>query len=169
VTGPLASRRQAVSAAAAAALGLALARPARAAAPGDVEQLERLLALERRLEATYETALARDAIEPGLGETLLAHEREHARGVGEAIRARGGGAPRATAPPPRLGAALARRAEFARYAARLEAETVAVYQAVLATLRDERLLQPLGSIMAAGAQHGVALREVAGDDLLALA
>jgi hypothetical protein len=40
---------------------------------------------------------------------------------------------------------------------------------VLATLRDERLLQPLGSIMAAGAQHVVALRRVAGEALLPVA
>jgi hypothetical protein len=43
---------------------------------------------------------------------------------------------------------------------------VAAYQEVLATFRDERLLQPLGSIMTAAAQHEVALREAVGGDLL---
>jgi hypothetical protein len=166
VTEPVASRRQAI--AGGAALALALAGPARAAPPSDVEQLERLLVLEHRLQAAYESALTREAIEPRLGDTLLAHEREHVRGLGEALRARGGRAPRA-AVPPRLGAALVGPVPFARYAIGLEAETVAAYQEVLATLRDERLLQPLGSIMAAGAQHAVALRRVAGEALMAVA
>jgi Ferritin-like domain len=151
----------------AAAVGVALLCPARAAAQAsDREQLERLLALEHRLEAAYETALARNAIEPRLGESLLAHEREHARGLGRALAARGGRAPRATAPPPRLGAAFADRAAFARFATDLEAETVSAYQEALATLRDARLLRPLGSIMAAGAQHQVALRQEVGEELL---
>lgn len=158
-------RRQAL--AAAAAFAIVLRRPAAAAAQlPDLEQLERLLALEQRLEAAYRTALARDAIDRKLGETLLGHEREHVRGLGGALAARGRRAPRATAPPPRLGAALASRAAFARYAMELEAETVSAYQEVLATFGDDRLLQPLGSIMTAGAQHEVALREAVGDQLL---
>jgi hypothetical protein len=167
VTEPLASRRRAI--AGGAALALALATPARAAPPSVVEQLERLLALEHRLEAAYEAALARESIEPRLGQTLLAHERAHVRGLGQALRARGGRAPRASVPPPQLGAALTGAVPFARYAIGLEADTVATYHEVLATLRDERLLQPLGSIMAAGAQHVVALRRVAGEALLPLA
>ena len=163
------SRRQVLAAGAGALLALRLAGPARAAAPSGVQELERLLALEHRLEAAYEVALERHAIARELGETLLAHEREHVRGVSQAIRARGGGAPRAAVPPPQLGSALTDRTAFARFALDLEAETVAAYQDVLATLRDERLLQPLGSIMAAGAQHEIALRNVAGDPLLPLA
>jgi hypothetical protein len=160
---PPLGRREALAAGIAA---LALARPAAAAAPTDLEQLERLLALEHRLEAAYRTALARDAIEPRLGESLLGHEREHVGGLDKALRARGRRAPRAGVPPPQLGAALAGREAFARFAIELEAETVAAYQEVLATLRDDRLLQPLGSIMAASAQHQVALRQAAGDELL---
>jgi Ferritin-like domain len=160
------TRRDAL-AAGGAAVAVALGRPARAAAQvSDREQLERLLALEHRLEAAYETALARDAIEARLGERLLAHEREHVRGLGRVLAARGGRAPRAAVPPPQLGAALAGRTAFARFATRLEAETVSAYQEALATLRDVRLLQPLGSIMAAGAQHQVALRQEVGDELL---
>jgi hypothetical protein len=161
------SLRRQEALAAGAAVALALVRPAPAAAQAsDVDQLERLLALEHRLQAAYETALARDAIQPDLGETLLAHEREHVRALGQALGARGRRSPRATAPPPRLGAALASRAAFARHAMELEAETAAAYQDVLATFRDERLLQPLGSIMTATAQHEVALREAVGGDLL---
>jgi ferritin-like protein len=173
-TAPLPSRRQALAGAAAAlawgAAALTRARPAAAAAArSDVEQLERLLTLEQRIASVYETALARDAIEPALGEALLGHEREHSRGLEQSLRARGGRAPRASVPPPGLGAALASRRAFARFAADLEAETVRAYQEVLATLRTDRLLLPLGSIMTSGAQHVVVLRQAAGDDLLALA
>jgi Ferritin-like domain len=148
-------------------VGSTLARPGTAgAAPTDVQQLERLLALEHRLESGYETALARGAISPSLGEALLDHEREHVRGLEQALRGRGRRAPRATVPTPRLGAALTSRPAFARFAADLEAETVRAYQEVLTTLRNGRLLLPLGSIMASGSQHIVALRQAAGEDLL---
>jgi hypothetical protein len=40
------------------------------------------------------------------------------------------------------------------------------YEGVLTSLRNDRLLQPLGSIMACGAQHEVALRQVLGEGLL---
>jgi hypothetical protein len=164
---PLPSRRQTLAGAAALAAGWALPPQSRAAAPpSDLDQLARLITLEQRLASAYETALARDAVEPALGETLLRHEREHARGLEQSIRARGGRAPRASVPPPGLGAALASRPAFARFAADLEAETVRAYQDVLATLRTDRLLLPLGSIMASGAQHVVALRQAAGDHLL---
>ena len=163
-TGP--SRRKALALAAGAAL--ALSRPAAAAAQlSDVDQLERLLALEQRLQSLYETALERDAVEPGLGETLLEHEREHVRGLEMALRARGRRSPRATVPPPQVGTAFASRPAFARFAIDLETEAVGAYQGVLATIRSTRLLLPLGSIMTSGAQHVVALRQEAGHDLLA--
>jgi Ferritin-like domain len=161
-----ATRRGALAGIAGVALVLAGPRAARAQL-SDAEQLERLLALERRLAAAYEAALRREAIEPRLGELLLEHEREHVRGLEQSLRGRG--SPRAGVPSPRLGAALASRPAFARFAADLETETVRAYQAVLATLRNDRLLQPLGSIMASGAQHAVALRRAAGDDLIPLA
>ena len=107
------SRRAALARGAALAAGAALAliRPASAAAQAsDVDQLERLLALEQRLQSLYETALARDAV---------------------------------------------------------ETETVGAYQEALTALRSTRLLLPLGSIMASGAQHVVALRQASGDELLA--
>jgi hypothetical protein len=158
------SRRKAIVLAA----GAVLARPAAAAAQSsDVDQLERLLALEQRLQSLYETALARDALEPGLGETLLEHEREHVRGLQLALRARGRRSPRATAPLPQVGTAFASRPAFARFAIDVETETVGAYQQTLTTLRSTRLLLPLGSIMASGAQHVVALRQAAGDELLA--
>lgn len=166
------SRRGALvrGAAFAAGAALALIRPASAAAQAsDVDRLERLLALEQRLKSLYETALERDAVEPRLGETLLEHEREHIRGLEMALRARGRRSPRATVPPPQVGTAFASRPAFARFAIDIETGTVGAYQEALTTLRNTRLLLPLGSIMASGAQHVVALRQAAGDDLLARA
>ena len=84
-----------------------------------------------------------------------------------ALRARGRRSPRATVPPPQVGTAFASRPAFARFAIDLETETVGAYEEVLSTLRSGRLLLPLGSIMASGAQHVVALRQAAGEDLLA--
>jgi ferritin-like protein len=166
----LRSRRQALAGGAAlvGAGALALTRPASAAAQAsDVDRLERLLALEQRLQSLYETALQRDAVEPRLGETLLEHEREHIRGLEMALRARGRRSPRATVPPPQVGSAFASRPAFARFAIDIETETVGAYQEALTTLRSTRLLLPLGSIMTSGAQHVVALRQAADDDLLA--
>jgi hypothetical protein len=151
------NRRDALLGAAAGAL--ALAAPARAS---DAVGLERLLGLERRLAAAYEAALARDAIDPALGRLLLSHEREHVRGLEQAI----GGRPRALAPPPKAGLDFGSRSTFARSALDLERQAVDEYERVLTTLRNDRLLQPLGSIMACGAQHEVALRQVLGEDLL---
>jgi hypothetical protein len=134
---------------------------------GGGESLERLLTREHRLEDAYRAALERDAIDSALGETLLAHEREHVRGVEAALTALGRRRPRASVAPPDLGLALAGRDTFARFAIALERETAAAYAATLANLRAPKLLQPLGSIMTAGAQHEVALREALGVDLLA--
>jgi Ferritin-like domain len=142
--------------------GGALAAPARAAGTSDADQLGRLLALERRLAAAYETALARGAIDPGLGELLLRHEREHIRGLEQALGKRSPGEPEA----PEGGIDFASRRAFARSALQLERTTVDTYQEVLTTFHNDRLLQPLGSIMACGAQHEVALRGVLGEDLL---
>ena len=152
------SRRQVLIGAGAGALGLA--GPAGAAGS---DQLERLLGLERRLAAAYEAALSRDAIGRSLGELLLGHEREHIRGLEQAL---GRAGPRATAPPPKVGVDFTTRRSFARSALELERETVDTYQDVLTTFHYDRLLQPLGSIMACGAQHEVALLGVLGEDLL---
>ena len=149
-----------------AAPALALgALPSRALAvqPADGDQLERLLGLERRLAAAYEGALARDAIEPALGSLLLGHEREHIRGLEQAL---GHARPRATAPAPKVGVDFASRRAFARSALQLEREAVDRYQDVLTGFHNDKLLQPLGSIMACGVQHEVALREVLGEHLL---
>jgi Ferritin-like domain len=152
-----ANRRQLLLAAAA---SFALARTATAAEPSDAALLGGLLDRERQLESAYATALAQGVIEPTLGERLLAHEREHVRALEQVLRGRRP-APVDQPPLPSGG-----RREFARAALGLEAAAVAAYVDALSALRNDRLLQPLGSIMACGAQHEVALRQVLGENLL---
>lgn len=129
----------------------------------DVELLESLLAHEQRLAAAYEAALRRDAIEPRLGDTLLSHEREHLRGVEQALAGAGRRAPRAGVPSPGLGAALGARGAFARFALDLESSAVAAYLEALPRLRNAGLRRPLGSIMVCAGTHQVALRESIGE------
>jgi Ferritin-like domain len=128
----------------------------------DAERLERLLAIEERLIAAYEAALRRDAIDPELAELLLGHEREHAAALRQAL-AGSERNPRATVPSPELTAALRSPSEFARYAARLERMAADAYVEAAAAMRDERLRQPLGSILTCEAAHGVALRQSLGE------
>lgn len=128
----------------------------------DVELLEDLLARENRLLSAYEAALRRGAIDTALGELLRDHEREHVRALEQTLAGRGRN-PRAGVAPPELNAALRSRESFGRYAIDLEAHTVGIYTEATASIRDARLRQPLGSIMACGAAHVVALREALGD------
>jgi rubrerythrin len=92
---------------------------------------------------------------------LLSQEREHASALERAL-AGGTRNPRASVPPPALGGALRSRAKFARFALDMEAEALAAYIDAAATIADEALRQPLGSIMACEAAHGVALRDSLG-------
>ena len=127
----------------------------------DVEVLEGLLVTEQRLISAYEAGLRRDAIDPALAEGVLAQEREHVRALQRTL----GGAdrnPRATVPSPELTGALRSRSAFARFALRLEAEAVTAYAEAAANIRDAKLRQPLGSIMACEAAHRVALRDSLG-------
>ncbi len=132
----------------------------------DVDVLEDLLALENRLISAYEAALRRDAIDVALGETLRDHEQEHARAIEEALRHAGTRSPRASVPPRELTSALRDRRAFARYALDLEGEALAAYREAAATIRNPRLRQPLGSIMACEAAHEVALRDALGEPSL---
>ena len=132
------------------------------AARSDTETLEDLLAREQRLLSAYEAALRRDAIDPALGETLRDHEREHVRALEQTLAGAGRRNPRASVPSAELTAALRDREEFAHYAMQLEDETRALYGEAAATVRDADLRQPLGSIMACGAAHVVALKDSLG-------
>jgi hypothetical protein len=126
----------------------------------DVELLEDLLARERRLLSAYEAALRRDAIDPSLGELLLAQKRKHVAALEQALAGRGN--PRATVPAPDLSAALRGRRSFAEYMIDLGAETVGVYKGAVGRIADARLRQPLGSIMACDSAHVVAFRQSIG-------
>jgi hypothetical protein len=155
-------RRQALLAALS---GSALAAwPARAGALGrpDRDVLERLLGMERRLESAYAAAARRGAMERRLAALLRDQEHEHAAGLERALGA-GPRAPVAGVPPPELARALASGGHaFLRYAAGLESAAVAAYSDAVTSLRDDSLLQPLGSIMASEGQHLVALRRELG-------
>jgi Ferritin-like domain len=162
--GTPATRRRVLVAAGAAPL--ALAAVATAASRPDVDTLERLLVLEHRLEDAYEAAVRRGALDEDLALTLRDQEREHVRGIELALATRGPRAPRTLTPDPGLAGSLRSGDAFARYALRLEARALRDYVAALASLRDTRLLRPLGAIMASEAQHQVALRASLGEALL---
>jgi len=96
-----------------------------------------------------------------LGERLRDHEREHAKGLEQALS--GKRAPVATVPSPALNRALASgSAAFLRYALHAEEDAVRAYAAAVTDLSDPDLLQPLGSIMGGEGQHLVALRSELG-------
>jgi rubrerythrin len=118
--------------------------------------------LEYRLTTAYEAALRRRAIDAGLGEMLRDQEREHIRGLEQALSGLGERSPRATVPGPGLGTALRSREAFARYALNHEKLTTAAYVLAAAEIRAPGLRRPLGSIMACEAAHVVALRRAAG-------
>jgi hypothetical protein len=145
---------------------LALAAAAAAAPSSDLDILERLLARERRLEAAYDGALRRGVLDEKLAAALRDQEREHARGIEMALAARGRRATGAPEPDPRLAASVRSRNAFAGYALGLESRAVRAYVDALSSLRDPRLLQPLGAIMTSEAQHEVALRMSLGEPLL---
>jgi rubrerythrin len=127
----------------------------------DTELLEDLLAREQRLLSAYEAALRRDAIESSLGERLRDDEREHVRALEQTLAA-GRRNPRASVPSPDLTAAVRDRDSFALFAKALEDETVGMYVEAAARVRDPALRRPLGSIMACGAAHVVALKDSLG-------
>lgn len=149
------------------AAGALLALPAAASAQerADAETIEELLVIEGRLIEAYEAALRREAIEAGLGETLRDQEREHVRGLEQALAEAGGGSPSATVPSPGLATSLRSPRSFAAYALGLEREATTAYTAAASSVRREGLRQPLGSIMACEAAHQVALRAAAGQPL----
>ena len=129
----------------------------------DLEMLDDLLALEERLVSAYEAALRRDAIAPELGRALRDQEHEHVQALEQALAGAGRRNPRASVPQPELGAVLRDRDAFALFALDMEQEAVGAYVQVAAEIRNPRLRQPLGSIMACEAAHAVALRDSLGD------
>ena len=143
----------------------ALPAAARAQERTDAEIIEELLVLEGRLIEAYGAALRREAIEPGLGETLRDQEREHVRGLEQALAEAGGGSPSATVPSPALATSLRSPRAFAAHALTLERNATAAYIEAASAVRRQGLREPLGSIMACEAAHQVALRAAAGQAL----
>jgi Ferritin-like domain len=136
------------------------------AARSDVELMEELLVREHALLSAYEAALKRDAIDAELGATLRDHERDHVRALEQSLAGGAARNPRASVPSAELEAALGGRGSFARFAVDQEGSLVAHYAATVPRIRNARLRQPLGSIMACGAAHVVALRESLGSRYL---
>jgi hypothetical protein len=130
----------------------------------DADLLTDLLSRERRLVSAYEAALRRDAIDPSLGETLLAHDRVHVDALERTLAGRGD--PVATVPSPELTAAVRDRRFFALYAIHLEGELVGAYFHAVARISDPKLRQPIGSIMTCDAAHVVALKDSMGSRFL---
>ncbi len=69
-------------------------------------------------------------------------------------------------PSPELTEALGDGDAFAQFAKELEDETVGMYVEAAAGVRDPELRRPLGSIMACGAAHVVALKDALGSRFL---
>jgi Ferritin-like domain len=136
------------------------------AARSDVELLEDLLAREHALLSAYEAALRRNAIDPQLGATLRDHERDHVRALEQSLPGGSARNPRASVPSAELTKALTGRGSFARFAGAREDDLVGRYAGVIPRIRDAGLRRPLGSIMACGAAHSVALRESLGSRYL---
>ena len=136
------------------------------AARSDVELMEELLVREHALLSGYEAALRRDAIDAQLGATLRDHERDHVRALEQSLPGGAARNPRASVPSAELEAALGGRESFARFAVDQEGSLVGHYAATIPRIRDARLRGPLGSIMACGAAHVVALREALGSRYL---
>jgi hypothetical protein len=164
------TRRRLLALAAALPLGGAVATRgaagSRSGGRSDTELLDELVTHEHGLAAAYAAALRRRAIEPALGELLLAHERDHVRGLEQVLSGVGRRAPRATVPSPELTRALRSREAFASHAFKLETDALSAYSEALPQLRDAGLRRPLGSIMVCGGTHQIALRDVLGEPLL---
>jgi hypothetical protein len=132
--------------------GLALGRPPAALAQGggDSALIEAAIELEQRLALLYERERFAEA------ELFATHSHEHVRGLGLALRNRGGrppAAPRAAGARPGPAGALA-----------LETAAVGACHGAIGELRDERLLATFAAIMANHGQHLVVLRETLGRD-----
>jgi Ferritin-like domain len=132
----------------------------------DVELLESLLASEHDLLSAYDSAIGRKAIDPELGGMLRDHEFAHVRALLDSLPEGAARNPRATVRSPELVAALRDPESFARFALELEDRVVGEYADTLPRIRDAELRRPLGSIMACGSAHAVALRDSLGRPLV---
>jgi rubrerythrin len=160
-----ATRRQALTTAAAA--GVAALLPASARADDQEDRSRASLTAVLRLEQTALVAYEAIANRGLLTEVLrgfLEQERQHAAQLEAALRQAGSKPP---IPPRRadiegLKAALRSRAAAVRFAIALEERTVAAYQADLRDLRDPNVMRSSAGAMGTDAQQLVVLRQLAG-------
>jgi len=131
----------------AAAAPLTRAAPAAAQERSDGDLLRGLLGVEQEAALVYGTLRPGPPVPARL---FREQSREHARGLGIALRNRGGREPR---PPARVG-----RASPA-HALELELQALAAYHRAVGELGDASLLPTLASIMANHGQHAVVLRQ----------
>ena len=130
-------------------------------ARGDGAVLRRLLELQGESLFAYETALRGGRLDrpaAQLARTFRDQEREHIEGLRNALKRHGGTerSYRSGDSPPARG--------FPAYAVRLEARNVRAAYEAIGTIRNEKLLPGVGSIMASDAQHLTMWRELLGRD-----
>ncbi len=143
-------RRELVTGAAALA-ALGRVAPAAAKTSADAGPLAKLVGIEQEASLIYGTLDA-----PRVpARAFRAQSREHARGLGMALRNRGGRAP---APKARVGRATPQQALA------LEERALAAYARAIGELRDVSLLPTLAAAMANHGQHVVVLRQALGRD-----
>jgi hypothetical protein len=144
------SRRELVTGAATLA-ALGRAAPAAAKVSPDADPLARLVGIEQEASLLYGTLGA-----PRVpAREFRAQSREHAVGLGTALRNRGGRPP---APRARVGRATPQQALA------LEERALAAYARAIGQVRDVNLLPTLAAAMADHGQHAVVLRQALGRD-----
>jgi hypothetical protein len=150
-------RRELLLGAGALAAAPLLARTATARAQTEADDrafLESAIRLELINAAAYDRATARLG---GIARLFRNQEREHALVLSGELRRMGGTPP--TADLSSLG-----RAPTTPQLIRLENAAVKAYVEAHKTIRDARLMETVGSILANQAQHLVALRDLGGQD-----
>jgi rubrerythrin len=164
------TRRELAGLAAAGALPLAVdVRGAFAATRNDVQVLQAAVGLEQRAVFAYGAAVPRlDGRTARLAEHFRGQEEEHAAGLSEALRNRGGhppSKPESAREVPGLARALSGgRGAILRFAVALEETAVAAYYDAARDLRDPRLLADVARIIGNESQHLAVLREALGRD-----
>jgi hypothetical protein len=144
-------RRRELLTGAATLAALGRAAPAAAKTSPDAEPLAELVGIEQEASLVYGTLDARRVP----AREFRAQSREHAQGLGTALRNRGGRPP---APKARVGRATPQQALA------LEERALAAYARAIGQVRDETLLPTLAAAMANHGQHAVVLRQALGRD-----
>ena len=146
---------------------LAIAVPARAQERRDTEILEEAAGARGPPGHGVRGRLRRDVIEAGLGETLLRdQEREHIRGLEQALGAAGRGSAKPPCRRPRWAGRCAAGPSSPAYALELEREAETAYVDAASAIGRVGLRQPARVDPGVRGAHQVALRASVGDSLL---